>query len=486
MRLPLEPGRVAISAELLKRLSDTVLERLPRKSFGYLLSPADSPEANDFVMFEDNARNSVDWQDHFHAYGRYFVEHDDAGFVATPEESWRVQQEIWSKRAVEVGMFHSHLRHPANFSGVDYDMHTQRFENLWHLIVSMRNPEHPQLRVFAVTRNDVREMICRPLIPDAAEQTAFPFDWQRGLGSGGRASVLASGHFKDSAILEARDWLSLAPDGTPRCKDNEAITRCVGALLNIGDADAIDQFVTRGFLRGSTARYAEFIAPKMRELGGGTFQMGSDLADRRHFVGEVPRHAVNLAPFAIAQTAVTHRLYSLFDRSLPMDGDSAKRPVTDVSWFDATVFALWMGCRLPSEAEWEFACHGGTQSEWACGDERTLPRFGWFSENSSGRLRDVGLLEPNAYGLYDLHGNVWEWCFDGYDEHYYGKAPAVDPVCLASPHGRRSCRGGSVRSLAEMCRTRYRLSEPATFRAGDLGFRVAAGPPPHGFKEQPA
>jgi proteasome lid subunit RPN8/RPN11 len=469
---PLETCRVAISPELLKRLSDAVLERLPRKSFGYLLSPADSPEANDFVMFEDNVRNSPDWQVQFHAYGQYFVEHDDAGFVATPEESWRVQQEIMSKQAVEVGMFHSHLRHPANLSGIDYDMHTERFENLWHLIVSMRNPQHPQLRVFAVARNDVREMMCRPKQPDLAEQIGFPLDWQSALRSGGHRGARLDGPAKDAAIAQARDCLSLAPDGAPRCQDNEAIVRCLGALLNTGDADVLDQFVTRGFLRGSTARYDEFQEEQMCALAGGFFQMGGSSGERRHFIGEVPCHAVSLASFTVARTAVTRRHYSRFDRALPLDAGTANQPVTGVSWFDALVYALWMDCRLPSEAEFEFACGGGTPDQWSCGTEAALPHTGWFSENSKGILRDVGLLEPNARGLYDLHGNVWEWCFDGYDEHYYAKAPTADPVCLASPHGRRSCRGGSLHSLAEMCRTRYRFSEPASFKACDLGFRL--------------
>lgn len=467
MNSQLEHAWVSIAAELLQRLSGTVRERLPRKSFGYLLSTTGATVANDFAMFEDNVRNCSDWKGHFQSYGQYFVEHDDAGFVATCEESWQVQQEIWAKHAVEVGMFHSHLRHPANFSAIDYDMHVERFQNLWHLIVSMRNPEQPQLRVFAVSRNNVREMIYCPPIPDAAEQTHLPFDWQYGIGAN------STGCAKDAVMSEARDSLSLARDGTPRCKDNEAIVRSLGALLSTCDVDAIDQFVTRGFLRSSAARYSEFVAPRMRELAGGAFQMGSDAPDRRHFVGEVPRRSVSLTPFAVAETSVTLSLYKLFDRSLPVDSNNANQPVTGVTWFDAMVFSMWMGCRLPSEAEWEFACNCGAQGEWTCRDERALTGFGWFSENSNGALRNVGLLEPNAYGLYDLHGNVWEWCFDCYDEHYYAQAPATDPVCLTSPVGRRSCRGGSVHALAEMCRTRYRFSEPATFKANDLGFRLA-------------
>jgi proteasome lid subunit RPN8/RPN11 len=86
------------------------------------------------------------------------VDHADAGFVATPEETWRLQKEIWSRGMVEVAAFHSHQRHPANFSEIDYHMHMRRFPDLWHLIVSMRNPQLPQVRAVAVSERGVREL----------------------------------------------------------------------------------------------------------------------------------------------------------------------------------------------------------------------------------------------------------------------------------------------------------------------------------------
>jgi proteasome lid subunit RPN8/RPN11 len=152
------PESIVLPPGLVERLVGRIQERFPEKSFGYLLSESDPRHPVDFVLFHDNIRNDDDWQGHFHSYGRYFVEHDDAGFVATPEESWRIQKEIWDRGLVEVGVFHSHQRHPANFSGIDYDLHQRRFETLWHLIVSLRNPELPQLRAFSVSRGGVREL----------------------------------------------------------------------------------------------------------------------------------------------------------------------------------------------------------------------------------------------------------------------------------------------------------------------------------------
>lgn len=458
--LPVAPG-------LVERLASTVLERLPRKSFGYLLAAADSAIASDFVLFEENVRNSADWKGRFESYGQYFIEHDDAGFVATPEESWRAQQEVWRRGETQVGVFHSHLRHPANFSGIDYDMHVERFEDLWHMIVSMRNPAMPQVRLYAVSRDGVHEMIASPPERDAAERVGLPIDLRRG--------VAARTPVPSQVLSAARRCLALARDGRPACQDNEAISSCIGELLRTGDDDLIDEFLTHGFLRGSRGRYERFVAPGMRELAGGRFDMGSAEATRAHFCGEQPRHEVRIAPFALHATPVTQALYGLFDASRPVEPGAADKPVTGVSWFDAMVFALWMGCRLPSEAEWEFACGGGNAGQWCCGSSDELRRWAWFSDNSRGLIQDVGALEPNAFGLHDLHGNVWEWCFDGYDDDYYAHSPALDPVCLSSPYARRSCRGGSVHALAEMCRTRYRWSEPARFRAGDLGLRLAHG-----------
>jgi len=150
-----------LTESLYKRLLGVVRECHPQKSFGYLLSATVPTRPTDFVRFEGNIRNSPHWRGRFESFGRYFVEHDDAGFVTTPEESWRIAQEIAARGVDEVALFHTHQRHPANFSRIDYELHASRFHNLWHLIVSMRNPELPQLRPFAVTRAGVRELPLR-------------------------------------------------------------------------------------------------------------------------------------------------------------------------------------------------------------------------------------------------------------------------------------------------------------------------------------
>lgn len=164
---------VLMPAGLQRRLLTTVLDRAPTKSFGYLLSDRTSRAPADYVLFQENIRNDRAWVGRFQAYGRYFVDHDSAGFVATPEESWRVQRRLLATGMVEVALFHTHHRHPGGFSEIDYDMHVSRFENLWHLIISLRNPSLPQLRAYAVSRQGVRELDVR-IVPEPHPASSRP------------------------------------------------------------------------------------------------------------------------------------------------------------------------------------------------------------------------------------------------------------------------------------------------------------------------
>ena len=150
--------RVLFPVELHDQLLDTVLHRYPQKSFGYLASKTALNIPTDFVLFEENIRNDDDWRDEFESRGRYFVDHPDAGFVATPAESWRIQKYLFERNLREIAVFHTHRRHPGNFSDIDYDLHISRFSSLWHLIISLRNVRLPQLRAFRVSRTGVREL----------------------------------------------------------------------------------------------------------------------------------------------------------------------------------------------------------------------------------------------------------------------------------------------------------------------------------------
>jgi formylglycine-generating enzyme required for sulfatase activity len=161
-------------------------------------------------------------------------------------------------------------------------------------------------------------------------------------------------------------------------------------------------------------------------------------------------------------------------------------PVEQVSWEEAGAFCGKLNAlekeqlgdaryRLPTEAEWEYACRAGTETRFGFGDaDAHLGEYAWFRRNSDGETHPVGQKQPNAWGLYDMHGNVWEWCWDWYDKEYYATLPAS----AANPQGSsgaadRVVRGGSWFDFPRYCRAADRGRNTPGFRSFDVGFRVA-------------
>ena len=151
-----------------------------------------------------------------------------------------------------------------------------------------------------------------------------------------------------------------------------------------------------------------------------------------------------------------------------------RQPVVGVSWDDAQVFCQWASFRLPTEAEWEFACRAGTTSAYSFdGGEEKLETYAWYAENSE-QTQVVGGKLPNPWGLYDMHGNVWEWCADwygGYTTEAVTDPPGSEQASL------RVFRGGSWLSSARVCRSALRFGDLPSLTSLILGFRVAAVPP---------
>jgi formylglycine-generating enzyme required for sulfatase activity len=286
---------------------------------------------------------------------------------------------------------------------------------------------------------------------------------------------------KDSVISKARNVLTLDRTGFPVCSDSLLVFTTLRALERLADENVVDELVTNGFLVRATERYQRHIEPHLRPVGSRRFEMGTESSRARHFCGEAPRHTVDLSRFMISEFTVTNDLFALLDpRRLEVRKTDKATPVVDVTWFDAAVFSKWVGCRLPTEAEWEFACGVGTIGEWCC-VEANLPRYAWYSENGDGHVHTVGTREPNSLGLFDMHGNVWEWCQDSYCADYYTRSSLRDPVnddfvAHAMEDTHKVSRGGSFLALTEMCRVRYRLHDPAIYFSSDLGFRLAATP----------
>ncbi len=243
------------------------------------------------------------------------------------------------------------------------------------------------------------------------------------------------------------------------------------------------------------------IGMKLALIPAGEFLMGSpdDEATRG---SDEQQHRVRITrPFYLGVYEVTQEEYQKVMRTNPswfsrggtgkddVSGvDTSRFPVEHVSWEDAVEFCRRLSAqdgreyRLPTEAEWEYACRAGTTTEYYTGSgEHALEDAGWYGAystpvgNSQKRTNRVGQKRPNAFGLYDMHGNVWEWCSDWYDTSYYAKSPANDPQG-PSTGSYRVLRGGGWFYHAVGCRSAVRDGYVPSLRLSYLGFRVALVP----------
>jgi formylglycine-generating enzyme required for sulfatase activity len=233
----------------------------------------------------------------------------------------------------------------------------------------------------------------------------------------------------------------------------------------------------------------------MVRIAAGTFTMG-DSGGRP----DETTHSVSVRAFYLDKYALTQELYEKVMGVNPSKRKDPKNPVERTQWTDAVRFCnkcselegltpcydlnTWTcnfdanGYRLPTEAEWEYACRAGASGRYCFGDsEKDLPRYAWLKPHSFGKPHPVGQKLPNDWGLFDMHGNVWQWCNDWYGETYYTASPAQDPRGPASG-AQRVLRGGAWDSTPDKCRCAYRHKEfpvysDACFGADSYGFRRA-------------
>jgi formylglycine-generating enzyme required for sulfatase activity len=242
------------------------------------------------------------------------------------------------------------------------------------------------------------------------------------------------------------------------------------------------------------------IGMKLALIPAGEFLMGLPDSDPDADPDEKPQHRVQITrPFYLGVHEVTQAQYRAVTGATP---STFKRfgdlPVETVGWLDAIAFcnALsrkegltpfyvidgqrvevpdWEGAgyRLPTEAEWEYACRAGSATRFCFGDDAAvLGNFAWYSRNSVGWTHPVGQKQPNAWGLYDMHGNVAEWCWDGFIPDSYQKSPGAVPFD-PSPDQQRLVRGGNWYTDPNECRSAYRCSVDLDYRDHGAGFRVS-------------
>ncbi len=229
----------------------------------------------------------------------------------------------------------------------------------------------------------------------------------------------------------------------------------------------------------------------------------------RYYARELPRHEVDLSEFRLAATPVTNRQFRLWKpehdsgayEEHPLNDD--EQPVVEVSWDEAQGFIEWLNARtssiapagefhLPSEAQWEYACRAGTSTAryWGDGEDQAgqyanvadqtkqkafpdWPEPFFPGEEGYATTSPVRSFRPNAFGLYDMLGNVWEWCRDIYADNAYNQHKRLDPIYATSTGENRVLRGGSWGPLPRYVRCAYRNHRAPSGRYHDIGFRLA-------------
>lgn len=273
-------------------------------------------------------------------------------------------------------------------------------------------------------------------------------------------------------------------------------------------------------------------------IPAGEFKMGGDesvgVPSQFHFKGEYPQHRVRITrPFYLGAYHVTRGQFRQFvaDTGYKTDAEKSEKPgvsgwnpdkkkfefdkkyswrnagfeqtdehpVVNVSWNDAVAFCKWLSkkegksYRLPMEAEWEYACRAGTTTRYCNGNDPNalakvgnvdypMPKAQAANQKGPSNARDgyaftapVGKFNPNAFGLYDMHGNAWQWCVDWYGKKYYAKSPADDPTGPGSGDD-RVLRGGSWLNGPIWARSAMRIWDSSAYRGSSAGFRVARTP----------
>ncbi len=223
-------------------------------------------------------------------------------------------------------------------------------------------------------------------------------------------------------------------------------------------------------------------------IPAGQFTMGSPKEEKHHDKGEQEHPVMISKPFYMGKYTVTQAQYESVVGKNPSVFDGNKNPVENVTWFDAVKFCqklnealkarlgIYFAFQLPTEAQWEYACRAGTKTRFNFGDaDSDLDSVAWYSHNGGNKTHPVGEKKPNAFGLYDMHGNVWQWCRDARISNYEDLSktdPFVGEIAPDETTEIRVLRGGSFSDSASYCRAAFRHGDTPGTRLNFVGFRV--------------
>jgi formylglycine-generating enzyme required for sulfatase activity len=257
------------------------------------------------------------------------------------------------------------------------------------------------------------------------------------------------------------------------------------------DAPGAMDIVRQKLDEGAQQRYQQYLAKDMAPIAAGQFKMGSPKNEAERSNDET-QHEVKVSDFLISRYQIPNALYEKFDPDHRSQRDKISsednQPVIYVNWYEAVTFCRWLGCRLPTEAEWEYACRAGTTMPFNTGDNLTTEQANYngkypYKNYPKGKYLEkttlVGSYPANAWGLCDMHGNVYEWCQDWYGGEYYEtckKQGVVDNPKGPETGSYRVLRGGYWDGYAQYCRSAYRGRGGPGGRNAFIGFRLVFVP----------
>lgn len=370
--------------KILKSVLNSLINELRdsgEKRFGYLLSSG-GEIVDDYYIFKYDDRRKDDVKKQFKKIGKYYEYNDNAGFLATINETFQFEKYCLTNNVKKVAVFHVHLRHPNVFTKADWDLHPSN--DLKHLIVSLRNKNYPKYEVFTIDKTATILENMFSVTPLEVLNEEEYFQWE-----------------------------------APKFDDINMLNRLKRKHL------------------------AEYLS-KLSSIERFKFWKEKNVEPPDELLDE-SKYNVN----KIKKTVVTNSEYKkLFTEHIYDD----EYPVVNISYYDAFIFATWVGGRLLTLEEWENNCDCAVPRDSFEHFSKEMIKYASYSENSNGRLIPVAQLSSNKYDLYDMQGNVWEWCsIDG------SNAPT---------------KGGSFRAFPEMCRKEVTVLEEKNAFYDDLGFRL--------------